>query len=281
MIGRRYFFGTSDLVCQGQRIGRRLTKGGKCTLFGWVLLNSCIRMVLRVYITCIPMINRSYTMRPTQVGTSNYYNCLLHRNCSAQRFFVCVWLAFVLMLTIFHHPKTKIFCLASFLVRKKHLLPLKRFFFFARKLAKQNVFALIWWKIVSTQHAVKNSIHTSNFRPHVHVPEEPDSIPKRLQAGCHPEGAESHQVIARGLYTYWDLFRAKIVYENNELVQSKYACGHILCGAHYRSCSLWPNTMNTDMQKTMQRGMRGDASLALSLYKGSKLVSKIPQQIFV
>jgi hypothetical protein len=30
-----------------------------------------------------------------------------------------VWLAFVLMLTIFHHPKTKTFCLASFLAKNK------------------------------------------------------------------------------------------------------------------------------------------------------------------
>jgi hypothetical protein len=30
-----------------------------------------------------------------------------------------VWLAFVLMLTIFHHPKAKTFCLASFLAKKK------------------------------------------------------------------------------------------------------------------------------------------------------------------
>jgi hypothetical protein len=55
-----------------------------------------------------------------------------------------VWLALVLMLTIFHHSKAKTFCLASFLARKKWGLPShKRFFFVsARKLAKQKVFAL-------------------------------------------------------------------------------------------------------------------------------------------
>jgi hypothetical protein len=56
-----------------------------------------------------------------------------------------VWLAFVLMLTIFHHSKAKTFCLASFLERKKNeACHLASVFFFvsARKLAKQKVFAL-------------------------------------------------------------------------------------------------------------------------------------------
>jgi hypothetical protein len=38
-----------------------------------------------------------------------------------------VWLAFALMLTIFHHPKAKIFCLAS--LRKKRRLPPRKLFF--------------------------------------------------------------------------------------------------------------------------------------------------------
>ncbi len=60
-----------------------------------------------------------------------YCNCILHRNCSTLRFSWYEWLAFVLMLMIFHHPKTKPFCMASFLVRKKrHLPPHKRLFFF-------------------------------------------------------------------------------------------------------------------------------------------------------
>jgi hypothetical protein len=33
-----------------------------------------------------------------------------------------VWIAFVLMLTIFHHPKRKAICLASFFARKKNRL---------------------------------------------------------------------------------------------------------------------------------------------------------------
>jgi hypothetical protein len=58
-----------------------------------------------------------------------------------------MWLAFMLMLTIFHHPKAKKFCLASFLAltKKRRLRDGKpHFFFFARKLAKQNIFALEW-----------------------------------------------------------------------------------------------------------------------------------------
>jgi hypothetical protein len=58
-----------------------------------------------------------------------------------------MWLAFMLMLTIFHHPKAKTFCLASFLALTKKKTPERwqaSFFLLARKLAKQNVFALEW-----------------------------------------------------------------------------------------------------------------------------------------
>jgi hypothetical protein len=51
-----------------------------------------------------------------------------------------VWLAFVLMLTIFHHPKTKTFCMASSLVQKKMLATLQvSFFFSVTKLDKQKL----------------------------------------------------------------------------------------------------------------------------------------------
>jgi hypothetical protein len=51
-----------------------------------------------------------------------------------------VWLAFVLKLTISHHPKAKTFCTVSFLARKKEACHLASvFFFFARKIAKQQV----------------------------------------------------------------------------------------------------------------------------------------------
>jgi hypothetical protein len=52
--------------------------------------------------------------------------------------------AFVLMLIIFHHPKAKPFCLASFLglTKKSRLQGGKPQFFLTRKLTKQVVFAL-------------------------------------------------------------------------------------------------------------------------------------------
>jgi hypothetical protein len=57
-----------------------------------------------------------------------------------------MWLAFMQMLTIFHHPKAKPFCLASFLaLKKKDAYEMASLIFFlARKLAKQNIFALEW-----------------------------------------------------------------------------------------------------------------------------------------
>jgi hypothetical protein len=58
---------------------------------------------------------------------------------------MCVWLALVLMLTIFHHPGTKTFCLASFLERKKDACcEGKHNLFLARKLAEQKFFVLGW-----------------------------------------------------------------------------------------------------------------------------------------
>ncbi len=74
--------------------------------------------------------SRPNTVRTTLVETSNYYNCILQRNCSTLIFFLRVWLAFVLMLTIFHHPKAKTFCMASFLARKKRRLPSRKSLFF-------------------------------------------------------------------------------------------------------------------------------------------------------
>ncbi len=46
-------------------------------------------------------------------------NCTFYRSSSTLRFFLCVWLAFVLLLMIFHHPQTKTFSLASFFSCKK------------------------------------------------------------------------------------------------------------------------------------------------------------------
>jgi hypothetical protein len=55
-----------------------------------------------------------------------------------------VWLAFVLMLTIFHHPKAKTFCLATFLAKKKRAI--WQAFFSCKKIAKQKEFCLTMMK---------------------------------------------------------------------------------------------------------------------------------------
>jgi hypothetical protein len=52
-----------------------------------------------------------------------------------------MWLAFMLMLTIFHHPK-KTFCLASFLAltKKRHLQDGKPHFFFLQESSSNKQF---------------------------------------------------------------------------------------------------------------------------------------------
>ncbi len=47
--------------------------------------------------------------------------------------------------------------------------------------------------------------------PHVHVPEDPREFYTHEASGCHQEGGESPSVLARGLYTEYTLFKAKIV----------------------------------------------------------------------
>ncbi len=92
-----------------------------------------------------------YTLGLNSTGVHCICNCILHRSCSILRFFLCMWLAFMLMLTIFHHSKSKTFCLASFLaLTKKNACEVVSFIFFlARKLGKQKFFALEWWKLIN------------------------------------------------------------------------------------------------------------------------------------
>jgi hypothetical protein len=53
-----------------------------------------------------------------------------------------MWLAFMLMLTIFHHPKAKTFCLASFLAltKKRRLRDGKPHFFFLQESSLNKMF---------------------------------------------------------------------------------------------------------------------------------------------
>jgi hypothetical protein len=71
--------------------------------------------------------------------TSKHYNCILLRSSSTLRFLLPVWIALVLMLRIFLHPKTNNSCLVSFQKMLPQQVP---FFLFTRKLAKQKVFDL-------------------------------------------------------------------------------------------------------------------------------------------
>ncbi len=90
------------------------------------------------------------------IETSNYYNCILHRNCSSLIFFLCVWFAFVWMLTIFTILRQ---IWQAFLREKKTLATSQAsLFFFSRKLAKHIIFAFVWWKI--SVLAQRQSMHT-------------------------------------------------------------------------------------------------------------------------
>jgi hypothetical protein len=72
-----------------------------------------------------------------------------------------MWLAFLLMLTIFHHPKAKIFCLATFLAltKKRHLQDGKPHFFSCKKARQTKSFCL---------RMVKNRQHQHKDKPHTH-----------------------------------------------------------------------------------------------------------------
>jgi hypothetical protein len=71
------------------------------------------------------------------------------------KIFLHVWLAFALMLTIFHHPKAKSVCLASFLARG--LPPLKSPFFLCKKARQTKGFCR--WIMKSCQHQHKGKPH--------------------------------------------------------------------------------------------------------------------------
>jgi hypothetical protein len=70
-----------------------------------------------------------------------------------------MWLAFMLMLTILHHPKAKTFCLASFLAqtKKRRLRDGKPHFFSCKKARKTKRFCL---------RMVKNRQHQHKGKPH-------------------------------------------------------------------------------------------------------------------
>ncbi len=162
---------------------------------------------------------------------------------------MCVWLAFVLMLMIFNHPKSKTFCLASILASKKRRLPpRKRFFFFARKLAKPRVFVLGWWKLsASAQRQATfaekisgychfygrfNYIYstTSGVGPHEYVPEGSAKLHAHDAAGCHQEGGIPPSATKRAVHIMGPFYGQNCII--NELIKSRITCSLILCGVH-------------------------------------------------
>jgi hypothetical protein len=72
-----------------------------------------------------------------------------------------MWLAFKLMLMIFHHPKAKTFCLASFLAltKKRRLRDGKPNFFSCKKARQTKSFC---------SRMVKNRQHQHKGKPHTH-----------------------------------------------------------------------------------------------------------------
>jgi hypothetical protein len=66
--------------------------------------------------------------------------------------------AFVLRLMIFHHPKTKTFCMESFLVIKKTLATLPASFSYLCKKARQTKFFYL--------RMMKNHQHLHKGKPH-------------------------------------------------------------------------------------------------------------------
>jgi hypothetical protein len=81
-----------------------------------------------------------------------------------------MWLAFMLMLTIFHHPKAKTFCLASFLAltKKRHLRDGKPHFFFLQESSPNKKFLplngekslILLIEIVAAASAQRQATHT-------------------------------------------------------------------------------------------------------------------------
>ncbi len=137
--------------------------------------------------------------------TCNYYNCILHRNCSTLRFFLCLWPVFVLILTFFIILRQNLFVWLSYFQEKKILQRCKHiFFFFARKLAKQKDFALGWWetvsistkaspthrkisghyKFVKDEDASTNLAHTSDIETSCVCTEVPGEFHAHEAAGC-------------------------------------------------------------------------------------------------
>jgi hypothetical protein len=112
---------------------------------------------------------------------------------------------------IFHHPKAKTFCMASFLARKKkdtRNLAIVFFFLCLESLlykhfclrmmknhqhqhkGKPHIQGKFQGAAISVEDVIRNSVHTSE--PHLYVLEEPGEFHAQDPVGCHQERGESH-----------------------------------------------------------------------------------------
>jgi hypothetical protein len=106
----------------------------------------------------------TYTCGLNFTGVYCICNCILHRNYSALRIFLCVWLAFVLTLIIFHRPKAETCCLTSFLPKKEKRLQGASIFFSHKKAHLTTSFCLRRMKQCQHQHESKPHTDGTNLR---------------------------------------------------------------------------------------------------------------------
>jgi hypothetical protein len=102
------------------------------------------------------------------------------------KFFMCVWLAFMLMLTIFHHCKAKNFCLPSFLARKKMRLAISQATFFCQCKKARQTKSFCFRMMKNCQHQHKGQPHTQEKSQDAATSME-DAIADKV----HPNGSET------------------------------------------------------------------------------------------
>jgi hypothetical protein len=99
---------------------------------------------------------------------------------------MCVGLALVLMLTIFHHSKAKAFCLVSFLARKKNeACHLGSVFFCQCKKARQTK-SFCFRTMKNCQHQHKGKPHTQEKSQ-----DAATSMEDAIADTVHPNGFET------------------------------------------------------------------------------------------
>ncbi len=146
----------------------------------------------------------------------------------------------------------KTFCLENIFFPKKKSLSTITSVFPHKKAHKTKSFISLYQKfvIVSTKasHTQRKDVRMTHLlwkmelhiqyapvklRPHIYVPKEPGGFHAQEAAGFYQEEGESYyQVLGRGAVHTTSPFPGQN-HRNKELVQPRYTCGLILCGAHY------------------------------------------------